>query len=397
MVSREGRIGEQVTKRTYYTLRDRMTKKMNMHYAAKTVIGNEGSAGIDRVTISEFNENYQQNMRELHRQLKEDRYEPLPVLRVMIPKDSGGKRPLGIPTIKDRIAQATVKRVMEPIFEKIFCDCSFGFRPGRSQIDAINKVEEYREQGYKWVLDADIKGYFDNIDHELLMEFITERINDGWVLRIIKSWLTAGVVTEEGYIPSKQGTPQGGVISPLLANIYLHQLDKIMTERGYKIVRFADDFVILTKSKKKAQRALEVVKEIVEGKLKLTLHPEKTVITNFGKGFTFLGFEFIAWRYKRPRKKALKQFKDKVRKKTKRQQPWPVEVIVGELNPIIRGWGNYFGNGNVKELFKRLDKWIRMRIRSYMEEKKAVKHQNKRIPNAVLRQKGLKSLLTTLS
>ena len=229
------------------------------------------------------------------------------------------------------------------------------------------------------------------------MEFITERINDGWVLRMIESWLTAGVVTDEGYESTTCGVPQGGSISPLLSNIYLHQFDKEMTDRGYKVVRFADDFVVLTKSKKKANRALEVVKEIVEDKLKLTLHPEKTVITNFGKGFVFLGFEFIAWRYKRPRKKALKSFKDKVRKVTRRNQPWDIGFIIRELNPKIVGWGNYFGHGNVKGLFQKLDEWIRMRLRSCIEKKKAIKHQNQRIPNAVLQQKGLKSLLTLLS
>lgn len=384
-------------KRTYYTLKDRILKVKNMKKAEHDVFINKGSAGVDGVSVGEFRNNYKTNMLELRRQLIEDRYKAPPVLRVMIPKGDGRERPLGIPTVKDRIAQATVKRIMEPIFEKIFCDCSFGFRPGRSQIDAINKIEEYREQGYKWVLDADIKGYFDNIDHSLLMKFIAERINDGWVLRMLESWLTAGVVTDEGYEPSTKGTPQGGVISPLLANIYLHQFDKEMTERGYKVVRFADDFVVLTKSKKKANRALEVVKEIIEGKLKLTLHPDKTVITNFGKGFVFLGFEFIAWRYKRPRKKALKAFKDKVRKVTRRSQPWDVGFIIRELNPKIIGWGNYFGHGNVKGLFQRLDEWIRMRLRSFIEKKKAVKHQNQRIPNAVFQQKGLKSLLTLLS
>ncbi len=384
-------------KRTYYTLKDKILRRRNMKIAEHEVFINKGSAGVDGVTVEEFRNNYKMNMLELRRQLMEDRYEAPPVLRVMIPKGDGRERPLGIPTVKDRIAQSIVKRIMEPIFEKIFCDCSYGFRPGRSQIDAINKIEEYREQGYKWVLDADIKGYFDNIDHNLLMEFITERINDGWVLRMIESWLTAGVMTDEGIKPSTKGTPQGGVISPLLANIYLHQFDREMTSRGYKVVRFADDFVVLTKSKRKAKRALEVVKEIVEERLKLTLHPEKTVITNFGEGFVFLGFEFIAWRYKRPRKKALKAFKDKVRKVTRRNQPWDVGFIIRELNPKIVGWGNYFGHGNVKKLFRRLDKWIRMRLRSYIEKKKAVKHQNQRIPNAVFQQKGLKSLLTLLS
>lgn len=368
-----------------------------MHKGSVEVRRNQGSAGIDNISISDFNKKYKVYMRELYRQFKEDRYNPKPVLRVFIPKGDGRERPLGIPTIKDRIAQATLKRILEPIFEKVFCDCSYGFRPGRSQIDAINKIEEYREMGYTWVLDADIKGYFDNISHELLVNFIKERVTDGWVINTIKSWLTAGVMTEEGYVPTDKGTPQGGVISPLLANIFLHQFDKKMTKRGYKVVRFADDFVVLVKSEKKAKRAYEVVKEIIEGKLKLTLHPEKTVITNFEKGFIFLGFKFWYWKYKKPKKKKLKSFKDKIREVTRRNQPWDIDSIIDELNPIITGWGNYFGHGNVKKLFQKLDRWIRMRLRSYMEKKKAVYSQNKRIPNAVFWQKGLKSLLTTVS
>ena len=383
--------------RTYYTLKDRILDKMNMHRAAQQVISNKGSAGVDGRSIEEFQANYKIKMRELRRQLKEESYQPKPVLRVFIPKGDGRERPLGIPTVKDRIAQNTVKRIMEPIFEKVFMDCSFGFRPNKSAHEAIDKIEKYKEQGYKWVVDADIKGYFDNIDQDLLMDFITQRINDGWVLRMIKSWLTAGVMTDEGIKETTKGTPQGGTISPLLANIYLHQFDKIMIKRGYKLVRYADDFVVLTKSKKKANRALEVIKEIIEGKLNLRLHPDKTVVTNFGKGFTFLGYEFKYWRYKRPRKKALKRFKDKVREVTRRQQPWKVERIITKLNPVIRGWGNYFSKGDIKILYKKLDKWIRMRIRAFMESKKAHLNQNKRIPNALLRQKGLKSLLTILS
>ena len=383
--------------RTYYTLKDKILDKMNMHRAAQQVISNKGSAGVDGKTIEEFQRNYKTKMRELRRQLKEERYQVKPVLRVFIPKGDGRKRPLGIPTVKDRIAQSTVKRIMEPIFEKIFMDCSFGFRPNKSAHEAIDKIEEYKKQGYKWVVDADIKGYFDNIDQDLLLDFVTQRINDGWVLRMIKSWLTAGVMTDEGIEKTTKGTPQGGTISPLLANIYLHQFDKIMIKRGYKLVRYADDFVVLTKSKKKANRALEVIKEIIEGKLKLRLHPEKTVVTNFGKGFTFLGYEFKYWRYKRPREKALKRFKDKVREVTRRQQPWKVERIITKLNPVIRGWGNYFSKGDIKKLYEKLDGWIRMRIRAFMESKKAHLNQNKRIPNALLRQKGLKSLLAILS
>ena len=383
-------------KRTYYTLRDKIVTKRNMHKAALRVIDNDGSAGVDDVGIKEFEENYEENMREIFREMKEGRYEPSPVLRVFIGKDDGRLRPLGIPTVKDRVAQTTLKRVLEPIFEKVFCDCSYGFRPGRSQIDALNKIEEYREQGYTWVVDADIKGYFDNIDHDLLLEFIKERVTDGWVLDTIESWLTAGVVTDGKFEPTNIGTPQGGSISPLLSNIYLHQFDKEMTERGYKVVRFADDFVVLSKSRRKAERALEVVKEIT-GRLKLELHPEKTVITNFGEGFIFLGFEFIAWRYKRPKQKRIEGFKKDIRKFTRRQQPVDVKYIIHKVNEKIQGWGDYFGHGNVKTLFKKLDEWIRMRIRSFIEGKKAVYNQNVRIPTSELQKQGLKSLLTTLS
>ena len=388
---------KEITEKTYYTLKDKVTKIKNMKVAAKHVLDKGGSAGVDRIDTVEFKENYSIHMRELYREFLEDRYQPKPALRVFIPKSDGRQRPLGIPTVKDRIAQAAVRGILEPIYEKEFCDCSLGFRKGKSQIDAINKIEEYKEQGYKWVLDADIKGFFDNIDHELLIEFIRQKVTDGWVIEIIKSWLTMGVMKDEEYIPTEKGTPQGGVISPLLANIFLHEFDKIMVERGYKLVRFADDFVAMTKSRRKAKRAYEVVKEIITEKLKLELHPEKTVITNFGEGFVFLGFEFIAWRYKRPRKKSLEKFKDNVRKVTKRNQPWKVESIIKRLNAKIYGWANYFGHGNVKKLFRRLDKWIRMRLRSYMEKKKAVMNQNKRIPNSFFRKKGLVSLLTRLS
>ena len=246
-------------------------------------------------------------------------------------------------------------------------------------------------------VDADIKSYFDNIDQDLLMDFASQRISDGWVLKTLRSWLSAGVMTEDGWEPTEKGTPQGGVISPLLANIYLHHFDAEMTRRGYRLVRYADDFVVFARSKSKAERALEVIRGIIEDDLKLTLHPEKTDITNFGRGFTFLGYEFIAFRYKRPRKKALTRFKDRVREVTRRQQPWPVDRIITRLNAVIRGWGNYFGKGNVKKRFARLDEWIRRRLRVYMESKTAVKNQNRRIPNKVLRDKGLVSLLACMS
>lgn len=380
--------------RTLYSLKDIITDKWRMHKAGQKVLSNGGCGGIDNTSIKEFKRNYKKKMRELYRQLRENRYEPLPVLRTYISKGNGERRPLGIPVIKDRIAQQAVRQVLEVQFERIFCDCSFGFRPNRSTHDAIEKIEKYKKQGYTWIVDADVKSYFDTIEHDLLMDFIAEYISDGWVLELIRSWLTAGVMTEEGREETKEGTPQGGVISPLLANIYLHYFDKKMTSRGYKVVRFADDFVILTKSKSKAKRALQVTRQIIENELKLKLHPEKTVITNFYDGFKFLGFRFHHWHYKSPRDKAIKKFKDKIRKITRRNRPQGLLVVINELNLVLRGWGHYFKIGNVKMLYKKLDKWIRMRIRSFIEGKKATRHQNYRLPNKYLRENGLDSLLT---
>ena len=382
--------------RKWYTLYDKIFAITNLQKAWEKVKRNKGAGGIDKVTIEQYEKNKEINIQELHRLLKEKRYNPKAVKRVYIPKSDGKLRPLGIPTIRDRIVQQAVVNVIESIFEKKFCDCSYGFRPGRNAHQAIGKIKEYYEAGYQWVLDADIQAYFDNINHDILMNFIEEEIIDGSVLKLIRAWLTAGVMDGMKEIKASTGTPQGGVISPLLANIYLHHFDKRMSERGYRLVRYADDFVILCKLERKAERALEVVKEIIEGKLKLTIHPDKTRIIHFNNGFEFLGFKFYR-KYTGPRAKSLDKFKEKVRQATRRQQGNNLRFVIKNLNPIILGWGNYYKRSYVKKLFTDLDKWIRMRIRAFIEKKKAVKHQNRRIPNKWLADKGLKSLCSLLA
>jgi len=309
--------------RKWYTLYDKVNAPENLKLAWKRVKKNRGKPGWDRESIDQFAKDWSRNLGEIYRLLKEKRYQPPPVLRVNIPKevDNQGRvvktRPLGIPTVRDRIVQQAVVQVVGPIFETIFCDCNCGYRPGRSTHTAIVQIRRYYEEGYRWVVDADIKGFFDALDHDVLMGFVREKIVDGSVLGLIRAWLKAGVMEDMKLKMVTTGSPQGGVISPLLANVYLHQFDRIMMERGYRLVRYADDFVILCKLERKAERALEVAKQILEGQLKLTMHPEKTRIIHFRDGFDFLGCRFRG-RYVPPKAKSLKKFKDRVRELTAR-------------------------------------------------------------------------------
>jgi len=382
-------------KRKYHSLYDKVYAMGNLREAWTRVKENKGAGGVDGESIQQFGKDWERNLAELQRLLKEKRYVPPPVRRHYIPKPDGRMRPLGIPTVRDRIVQQAVKNILEPIFEPQFKDCSYGFRPGRSAHQAAAKLRAYAAEGYRWVVDADIQGFFDNLDHGLLLQFLRERVVDGSVLKLISAWLTAGVMEAGNVRTVVAGTPQGGVISPLLANIYLDQFDRVMKERGYRVIRYADDFVVMCKLERKAERALEVSKEILEGKLKLTLHPEKTRIVHIRDGFDFLGFRFRG-RYQGPRAKTLSSFKDRVRQITRRQQGKNLMQVVKALNPVIRGWGNYQRRGNVKTLYGRLDEWIRMRLRAFKEKKKAVHHQNRRIPNRWLAKQGLISLTSLL-
>jgi group II intron reverse transcriptase/maturase len=361
---------------------------------------NKGCAGIDKQSINDFKKQSEQYLREIQRAVKNGIYEATPVLRKFIPKGGGKLRSLGIPTVKDRILQQAAKNVIEQIFEMKFLDCSYGYRPNKSAHQAVEQIKKYVQQGYTWVIDADVEKFFDSVDHKLMMSFVAEEISDGKVLSLIKSWLKAGVMNEGEIEETTVGTPQGGVISPLLANIYLHEMDEQVTRLyGVRMVRYADDVVILCKTKDKAGRTMKRVEEILTG-LKLRLNKTKTKIVDVNKeSFEFLGFKFKRWGGKlfvTPGEKATQKFKDSVRATTNRRQPVKPKELIGRLNSVIRGWGNYFKIGDVKRLFRRLDGWIRTRVRTFIEKKKS-RFARLRIPNYVLKSGyKLASLMTLI-
>ena len=351
----------------YHSLYGQMLYVENFNQAWESVKGNAGAKGVDGQTIEQFGEDWVNSLAQVWRECKSKTYKAQPVRRVYIDKASGGKRPLGIPSVRDRIVQQALRQVLEPIFDPMFQDCSFGFRPGRSAHMAIDRVSDYVEAGFEWVVDADLKGYFDTIPHDKLIDRVAEVVADGSILKLIRQFLKAGVMEDGKVAVAEEGTPQGGVISPLLANIYLNPFDKRMVERGHKIVRYADDFVILCKSPRAAERVMESIKEYLEGELGLTLHPEKSKVVHLTEGFDFLGYHFFKAHGKpmrRPMDKKLDVFQDKIRELTLRNQTVSMTALVGKLNPYLRGWGRYFGYGNVLSRLKELDGWIRRRIRA---------------------------------
>lgn len=365
-------------KQKVHSLTGRIDDKL-MLLAFKAVKRNRGAAGIDKVSIGMFEENLDANLASLKRDLKtRDAFVPKPLRRVWIPKDASGKklRPLGIPAVRDRIAQEVIRRLLEPIFEPLFHDCSFGFRPGRSCHHAIKQVLAFHEAGERVTLDADIAGFFDNIPHKLIVDAVYEEVADGNILNIVKKFLAAGVMEYGVFKPTNIGTPQGGVISPLLANIVLNKLDWRLEEAGYRFVRYADDFVVPCKDRKQAQAALVLVEEVM-AELGLSLSPEKTKIASYGKGYEFLGFR-LSSKSRTMRPKSLEKFKTKVREITRRCNNLDTNVI-DRLNRVIRGTANYFATdfSTCIKLFQKLDKWIRMRVRC-MKFKRKVSYDNYR-------------------
>ena len=382
-------------KKKFHSLIDKVWNWRNLNEAWAKVKSNKGAGGIDEVSIAEFERNREQNLNEIQRLLRQDRYKPNPVKRVYIPKPDGKQRPLGIPTIRDRVVQQALKNVIEPIFEAEFSDSSFGYRPGKNAKQAIERIEEVRDEGHEWVVDADIKAFFDTVNHEKLIDEVAERISDGRVLRLIRSFLEADIMEQgQGLARNVIGTPQGGVISPLLANICLHYFDERMAELGYEVVRYADDFIVLCGSEEDARGALSQVKRVLR-ELELTLHSEKTSLKNIREGVDFLGFTVYIG-HKVPRKEAVRKYKDAVRRVTRRNLPINLEMVIQRLNPIVIGWGNYYRIASVKSLYKSLDGWTRMRLRAFKEKKKSY-NSNRRITNVFLSNLGLKSLSSLLN
>jgi len=378
---------------------DKVHSRGNLYASWTRVRANRGAAGVDRQSISAFQTIAERHLDELAERLKGNRYTALSVKRVWIPKPgSTEKRPLGIPTVKDRIVQTALRNVIEPIFENIFSEYSYGFRPGRGCKDALRRVNELLKAGFTWIVDADIKSYFDSILHDMLMREIEELVADGKVLELIAGYLKQGILDGLTEWAPDKGTPQGAVISPLLANIYLNKVDYAMRAKGYEMVRYADDFVILCRSEAEAQQALAAVKGMIE-KRGLTLHPEKTRIVDADErgGFDFLGYHFERGKLW-PRKKSLNKLKDTLREKTKRTSGASMTSIIQSINKSLRGWFEYFKQSN-KTTFPEIDSWVRMRLRSILRKRRKRRGRGRgadhqRWPNAFFSDLGLFTLKT---
>ena len=361
-------LGNGVKGNKWFSLIDKVARAGTLQLAWEKVARNRGAAGVDGQSVAKFAARAEDYLQELEQALKQGSYRPEPVKRVEIPKGPGQTRPLGIPVVKDRIVQTALKLVIEPIFENEFHDGSYGFRPGRSCHAALREVDRLIKTGHTHVVDADLKGYFDSIPHQRLLARVEERISDGRILELIQAYLSQDIVRGVERWKPTGGTPQGAVISPLLANLYLHPLDGLLHSKGYRMVRYADDFVVLCETAEQAHAALAEVRTWVEDN-GLTLHPDKTHIGDCreeGQGFDFLGYRFEAGR-RWVRKKSLKALRDKVRSKTGRTRGVSLMSIIKELNPILRGWFAYFKHAHPLE-FRRMDGFIRRRLRAILRK-----------------------------
>jgi RNA-directed DNA polymerase len=368
-----------------HSLIDKVYKRKNLEMAWERVQANRGSGGVDGQSLEEFERQADSQLNRLHTELREDCYQPRPVRQVQIPKAGkpGEFRTLGIPTIYDRVCQQALLNRLEPIFEPVFDEANFGYRRGRSTKDALRKVwKEIQEEGREWIVDADLKDFFGSVDHKKLLTLVTQRVADGRVLRLLQAMLKAGSYSKGRLFPSERGTPQGGVISPLLSNILLTPFDQEMRRRGYRLTRYADDWVVTCKSAEEARAAVAAALRILS-ELGVQVHPQKTRIVQVRQGFEFLGYKIKRGKqlqlppgkirsaaqpgalYAYPREKSIRRFMDQVRQLTKRRVPLTTKELIEELNPVLRGWGHYYKRAHVRRLFNRLDRWIVRRIWSH--------------------------------
>jgi RNA-directed DNA polymerase len=391
-------LGRGIKGGKWFSLMDKVWKEKNLESAALNVASGKSEKKADGQRCRRYAEQRHRKLPTLREKLKSGQYQPQPVQRVWIPKPgSPERRPLGISPVEDRVVQMALRNVIEPIFENTFAEQSYGFRPGRGAKLALRRVVELLKQGRVWVVDADIKGYFDNIPQERLVERVAEHISDGGVLELLRRFLRQGVMESgKGWQPTEQGTPQGAVISPLLANIYLNPLDHWMDQQGYSMVRYADDFVILCESQEEAQGVLEKVRQWMEA-AGLSLHPTKTRIVNASQegGFDFLGYHFERG-YRWPRTKSLNKLKDTIREKTSRRRPGSMGEIIQDLNRTLKGWFAYFKHSQ-KSVFRPLDQWTRQRVRGILRKRhkrsgRARGRDYQRWPNAYFAELGLFSL-----
>jgi len=368
-----------------YSLIDKIYRKENLYEAFRRVKQNHGAPGIDGETVEDFAAELDERIEFLHEALKTNIYTPSPVRRTVIGKPDGGTRPLGIPTVTDRVVQQAIVNIIEPHFDKHFHPSSYGYRKGKSQQQAVAKAERFLNRyGLTHVVDMDLSKCFDTLDHERIIESINQRISDGRVLKLIRSFLIAGVMEDGNFTDTEIGSPQGGVISPLICNIYLDYFDQKMKSKGIRIVRYADDILIFAKTKKEAGNYRAFATKVLEEEMKLTVNEKKTSVTSVKNGVSYLGFViYPKWVTVDP--KRIKRFKDKVRQITQRSTGRPIEEVIRKLNPLLRGWMNYYRAANIKGLAQELMGWIRRRLRMIrMRQWKTYKKMHKE-----MRRKGL--------
>ena len=371
--------------RKVHSLVDKVYKRKNLEMAWRRVKQNQGAGGVDGQSLETFKEQLDEHLDRLHDELKTDTYRPIPVRQQLIPKagQPGKLRALGIPSVIDRVCQQALRNRLEPIFEPVFDDASFGYRPGRSAKDALSKIWKELREGNEWIVDADLEDFFGSVDHEKLLTLLAQRVSDGRVLCLVRSMLKAGCCADGRRLPTEQGAPQGGVISPLLSNVLLTPFDREMRHRGYRLTRYADDWLVTCRTRAEAQHALAEASQILKT-LGVRLNEKKTRIVHLAHGFEFLGYKIKRGRrplalsshqirsgvrrgdlYAYPRQKSIEHFKDQVRRRTRRKAPVNTEELIAEINPVIRGWGQYYHKAHVRKLFARLDRWVLRRIWSH--------------------------------